>query len=49
MADDDEMPSWIERVVSVAGALGMNRVRVRWKLQRWTKHQLTLPSPMMQR
>lgn len=30
----DEIPAWIDRVVDVAGALGMNRVRVRWKLQR---------------
>jgi len=30
----DEFPAWIDRVVDVAGALGMNRVRVRWRLQR---------------
>lgn len=33
--DDDEMPGWIDRVAGVAGALGMNRVKVRWRLQRW--------------
>jgi rhomboid protease GluP len=27
--------AWIEKVVTVAGALGMNPVRVRWKLIRW--------------
>jgi rhomboid protease GluP len=26
---------WIERVVRAAGAIGMNEVRVRWKLLRW--------------
>jgi rhomboid protease GluP len=26
---------WIERAVRLAGAVGMNPVRVRWKLQRW--------------
>ena len=31
-ADDD---AWIERVVEVAGTLGFNRMRVRWKLIRW--------------
>lgn len=31
-ADPD---AWIEKVVGVAGALGMNRVRVRWRLMRW--------------
>ena len=33
--DEDESPGWIERVADVAAAFGMNRVRVRWKLQRW--------------
>jgi len=27
--------AWIEKVVKVAGALGLNRMRVRWKLLRW--------------
>lgn len=30
--DDD---AWIEKLVSVAGALGFNQMRVRWKLIRW--------------
>ena len=35
-AESNEAPdAWIERVVRVAGALGMNPVRVRWKLIRW--------------
>ncbi|HMG53689.1 MAG TPA: rhomboid family intramembrane serine protease [Kofleriaceae bacterium] len=31
-ADDD---AWIEQVVKVAGALGFNQMRLRWKLMRW--------------
>ena len=34
MADEPE-PAWIERVVNLAKAIGMNPVRVRWKLVRW--------------
>ncbi|HEX8108350.1 MAG TPA: rhomboid family intramembrane serine protease [Kofleriaceae bacterium] len=34
-APDPDPDVWIEKVVSVAGALGMNPVRVRWKLIRW--------------
>lgn len=30
--DDD---AWIEKLVDVAGALGFNKMRVRWKLLRW--------------
>src|SRR6185295_15033722 len=30
--DDD---AWIEKVVGIAGALGFNQMRVRWKLIRW--------------
>ena len=26
---------WIEKVVNVAGALGFNKMRLRWKLIRW--------------
>ena len=33
--DDEEFPPWIDRVAGWAAAIGMNRVRVRWKLQRW--------------
>jgi len=33
--DDDQYPPWIDRVAGWAGTLGLNRVRVRWKLQRW--------------
>lgn len=32
-APDDD--AWIEKLVAVAGALGFNRMRVRWKLLRW--------------
>lgn len=31
---EEPNPAWIERVVAIAGALGFNKVRVRWKLQR---------------
>jgi membrane associated rhomboid family serine protease len=33
--DDEEYPAWIDRVAGWAAAVGLNRVRVRWKLQRW--------------
>jgi membrane associated rhomboid family serine protease len=33
--DDEEFPPWIDRVAGWAAAIGMNKVRVRWKLQRW--------------
>jgi rhomboid protease GluP len=36
---DEEMPAWIDRVAGAAGALGLNRVRVRWKLQRWVNQR----------
>ena len=36
---DDDQPAWIERVVSIAGALGFNRVRMRWKLIRWSRER----------
>jgi membrane associated rhomboid family serine protease len=38
MADDPERPrgrDWTERVARIAGALGFNETRVRWKLQIW--------------
>lgn len=31
-ADDD---AWIEKVVDIAGSLGFNKMRLRWKLIRW--------------
>lgn len=34
MAEPDH-PRWIEIVARVAGAIGMNRTRVRWRLLRW--------------
>lgn len=33
--DDDEFPPWIDRAARLAGAIGLNPVRARWKLQRW--------------
>jgi membrane associated rhomboid family serine protease len=35
MAEEDPKSDWIDRVSRIAGALGMNQVRVRWKLQNW--------------
>ena len=38
MADeprDDDYPGWIETVTSTLGAVGFNKVRVRWKLRAW--------------
>jgi membrane associated rhomboid family serine protease len=38
MADeprDDDYPGWIETVTSALGAIGFNKVRVRWKLRAW--------------
>lgn len=37
--DDDDEPGWVTTLVSVAGALGMNKVRVRWKLRRFVRSQ----------
>jgi rhomboid protease GluP len=34
--DDD---AWIERVVNIAGGLGFNKMRLRWKLIRWQDHR----------
>lgn len=31
---DDEHPAWIDRAATLAASVGMNPVRVRWKLQR---------------
>ena len=44
---DDEFPPWIDRVAGWAGALGMNKVRVRWKLQRW-HNERRRPQPVEQ-
>ncbi len=35
----DPIPDWVETVTRVAGGLGFNRVRVRWKLQAWVNRQ----------
>lgn len=35
-ANDD---AWIEKVVKIAGALGMNPMRTRWKLLRWQERR----------
>ena len=35
----DPIPNWVETVTRVLGALGFNRVRVRWKLQGWVNRQ----------
>jgi rhomboid protease GluP len=39
MSEEPEVDDfrWIERVVRIAGALGFNEVRVRWKLMRWAE------------
>src|SRR5579859_7941352 len=34
--DDD---AWIEKVVEVAGSLGFNKMRLRWKLLRWSENR----------
>lgn len=35
----DPIPEWVETVTRIAGALGLNKVRVRWKLQGWVNRQ----------
>jgi membrane associated rhomboid family serine protease len=37
--EDEDEPGWVSALVSVAGAIGMNRVRVRWKLRRWLRRR----------
>jgi rhomboid protease GluP len=32
---EDQPPDWIDKVVRLAATIGLNPVRVRWKLQRW--------------
>ncbi|TMQ20594.1 MAG: rhomboid family intramembrane serine protease [Deltaproteobacteria bacterium] len=46
MADDSKTPTpphdddaWIETVVGVAGSLGFNKMRLRWKLMRWQEQR----------
>jgi rhomboid protease GluP len=46
MADDSKDPGpkrddddWIERAVAIAGHLGFNRMRMRWKLIRWQERR----------
>ena len=46
MADDDKATNpkqdddaWIEHVVNLAGNLGFNKMRLRWKLIRWQQHR----------
>lgn len=36
---DDDEPGWISALVSAAGAVGMNKVRVRWKLRAWLRRR----------
>lgn len=35
MEPEDDKPDWVDRLARLAGALGFNPVRVRWKLERW--------------
>lgn len=37
--EPDEIPDWVETVTRVAGTLGFNKVRVRWKLQGWVNRR----------
>jgi membrane associated rhomboid family serine protease len=37
--DDQDEPGWVSALVSAAGAIGFNRVRVRWKLRRWIRRR----------
>jgi membrane associated rhomboid family serine protease len=37
--DDDDEPRWVTTLVSAAGALGFNRVRLRWKLRAWIRRR----------
>jgi membrane associated rhomboid family serine protease len=37
--EKDPIPDWVETVTRAAGALGFNKVRVRWKLQGWVNRQ----------
>ena len=35
MSSDDRQNDWIDTATRLAGMIGMNPVRVRWKLRRW--------------
>lgn len=37
--DRDPIPDWVETVTRIAGTLGFNQVRVRWKLQGWVNRR----------
>ena len=43
MSDEPEKKedgdAWIEKVVNVAGHLGFNKMRLRWKLIRWQENR----------
>jgi membrane associated rhomboid family serine protease len=47
--DNPEWPAWIESTVKVAAALGMNPVKVRWKLARWLKKRKAMSRRVEQR
>jgi membrane associated rhomboid family serine protease len=36
---EDPIPDWVETVTRIAGTLGFNKVRVRWKLQGWVNRR----------
>ncbi len=36
---DPDEPGWVSALVSVAGGLGFNRVRLRWKLRAWHRRR----------
>lgn len=36
---DDDEPGWVSALVAVAGALGISRVRARWRLRRWIRRR----------
>ena len=37
--DDDDEPGWVGLLVSAGGAVGMNQMRLRWKLRRWVRRR----------
>ena len=44
--EDEDEPGWVSTLVSVGGALGMNRTRLRWKLRRFVRERRGHRSPM---